>query len=230
MHRITVVMTALALAAFTPVLLKADSGFSGNQLTQGYTPWYAKAADHTGPVTDLQAGPGASLTLQPGGSLYLVGGSTLHDYQMRAGTLLGSAQLPAGDAAKALQSGGAGPMALVVPLKDFKSRESGLDDNAYKALKADKNPEIRFNLTGEKLSGSTLTAWGTLAAAGNTAPVTLSAQASFKDGTVELKGVQKLKMTDFGVTPPSISLLVAAITCANEIEIHYDVSFAEASK
>ncbi|HET9870357.1 MAG TPA: YceI family protein [bacterium] len=230
MHKLSVLMTAIALAAFTPLLLRADGTFSGNQLSQAYTPWYAQAASITGPVTDLAPGAGTLYNLQPGSSLYLVGNSTLHQYQMRAGTLLGSARVAAGDLAAGLKAGSAGPMALVVPLKDFKSRESGLDDNADKALKADQNPQIRFDLKGEKFDGQTLTAQGTLSVAGVAAPVTLSAAAVLKDGTLRLKGVQKLKMTDFKVTPPSISLLVTAITCTDQVEIHYDVLFAAASK
>ncbi len=44
------------------------------------------------------------------------------------------------------------------------------------------------------------------------------------------KGVQKLKMSDYQVKPPSISLLVTSITCTDEIEIHYDVIFAPTTK
>ncbi|HVM31516.1 MAG TPA: YceI family protein [bacterium] len=235
MHRLALAMTTLALAAFTPVLLRADGGFSGNQLTKGYTPWYAKAAETAGQAPDFKAGAGSLFTLQAGSSLYLEGDSTLHKYQMRAGTLLGSAQvliLPGSSLSTLVVQSAA----LVVPLKDFKSKESGLDDNADKALKAAQNPEIRLSLSGGRVTvgtapGSfTFTAAGTLTAAGQTAPVTLSADASFKDGAVRLQGVQKLKMTDFGVTPPSISLLVTSITCTNDIEIHYDVTFAPSPK
>jgi hypothetical protein len=237
MHKLSVLMTAIAFLTFTPVLLRADGGFSGNQLTQGYTPWYAKAASITGPVTDakLLAGKGSPLSLQPGSSLYLEGDSTLHKYQMRAGRLLGSAKvtiLPGADLA-AIQIDQA---SLVVPLADFKSKESGLDDNAYKALKSAQNPEIRFSLSKGRVTAGTapgaytFTAQGTLSVAGQSAPITLSADASLKDGAIRLKGVQKLKMTDFGVAPPSISLVVTSITCTDEIEIHYDVTFAASPK
>ncbi len=237
MHKLSVLMTAIAFLAFAPVLLRADGGFSGNQLTQGYTPWYAKAASITGPVTDTKplAGSGATLTLQPGSSLYLEGDSTLHKYQMRAGSLLGSAKvatLPESNLV-ALQITQA---SLVVPLADFKSKESGLDNNAYKALKSAQNPEISFSLlkglvtAGAAPGTYTFTAQGTLSVAGQSAPITLSADASLKNGAIRLKGVQKLKMTDFGVAPPSISLVVTSITCTDEIEIHYDVTFAVSPK
>lgn len=205
----------------------ADGG--GNQLQQGYTPWYQKAAEKVGMVD----GAKASLVLKTGSSLYLEGDSTLHKYQMHANSLQGSASVPAGDLLKALKAGTVKDMSFVVPVKDFKSRESGLDDNAYKALKSKDNPNITFALKSETLKAGTaadtyvMTAKGDLTIAGTTAPVVLKADVTVKDGTVELKGDQKLKMSDFKVTPPSISLLVTAITCTDDIDIHYDVVFGK---
>src|ERR1019366_9392408 len=118
---------------------------------------------------------------------------------------------------------GVDSMELVVPVNNLKSKESGLDDNAYKALQAKDNPTIKFDLEGETLKGNIMTAKGTLTIAGATVPITLSPEVEIKGDQVRLKGVQKLKMTDYKVTPPSISLLVASITCTDEIEIHYDV-------
>ena len=123
-------------------------------------------------------------------------------------------------------------MTLVVPLKTFNSKDKGLDNNAYKALNATAYPEITFNLTRETLAaGSTadsyvMTAIGTVTAAGVSAPVTLMADASFQDGQVRLKGVQALKMTDFKVTPPTMSILIVSVTCTDAINIYYDVTFA----
>ena len=41
-----------------------------------------------------------------------------------------------------------------------------------------------------------------------------------------IKGVQKLRMTDYKVPPPVFNLFVTSIKCTDEIEIHYDVFFA----
>ena len=71
-----------------------------------------------------------------------------------------------------------------------------------------------------------MTAKGSLTIAGTSVPVVLTADTTVNGDQVRLKGVQKLKMTDFKVTPPSISILVASITCTDEIEIRYDVLFA----
>ena len=111
-------ITIMGLMVASAVAALADSGFSGNQLTQAYVPWYQKAADTVGPV-DKAAKRG--LVLQAGSFLYLEGDSTLHKYQMHANALLGSAVLknPKGDLAKALKSDGVDSMELVVPLDNL---------------------------------------------------------------------------------------------------------------
>jgi polyisoprenoid-binding protein YceI len=237
------ILTVLGLVGASTLVVEADNTASsggnqlGNQLTsQNQTHWYEKAAETVGPVADISAKGGTLLELQKGSFLYLIGDSTLHQYQMRSGSLEGSAVVKGALASegilKALQAGKVGDMTLVVPVENFKSRESGLDDNAYKALKSKDNPEIKFTLeketlkAGDKDGSYVMTATGNLSIAGTTAPVTLTADTTVKDGQVELKGVQKLKMSDYQVKPPSISLLVTSITCKDEIEIHYDVTFA----
>jgi len=203
----------------------------GNQLMQNQTHWYEKAAT-AAPVADFKA-KGQSLILKDGSYLYLEGDSTLHKYQIHANALQGSASVAAGDLVKVLKAGSVDAMTLVVPLKDFKSRESGLDDNANKALKSKDNPNITFTLksealkAGDKADTYAMTAKGELTIAGTTVPVTLKPDVTVKDGKVELKGVQKLKMSDYKVTPPSISLLVTAITCTDDVDIHYDVIFGK---
>lgn len=233
MKKFTVILIILAgLVTSTTLGVLADTTAtpvathsSGNQLMQGYTPWYQKAATSVGPVDTSAKG---GLVLQAGSVVYLEGNSTLHKYQMNANVLMGSAVMKSskGDLVKTLKSDGVDSMELVVPVNNLKSKESGLDDNAYKALQAKENPTIKFVLESETLKDNLMAAKGNLTIAGTTVPVTLSPEVEINGNQVRLKGVQKLKMTDYKVTPPSISLLVASITCTDEIEIHYDVTFA----
>jgi len=222
--------------SMTAVLVLATMAWadSGNQLQKNQTHWYQAAATLVGPVEGLSAKSGTLLTLQSGSAVYMVGGSTLHEYQINAHSLKGSAVVKGSstDLAAALKAGKIGSMSLVIPLSTFKSHEGGLDDNAAKALKAKEDPEIRFDLTKEKLTAGTaadtytMTATGNLTIAGEAAPVVLTADVTVKDNQIHLKGVQKLKMTDFKITPPSISLVVTSITCTDEISVYYDVIFA----
>lgn len=229
MQTLTAAMGIVIFSALTYLAKPALGQNSlGNQLMAGSTHWYEKAAGTVGAADPSTKG---GLVLQPGSVLYLEGDSTLHKYQMNANALSGSALLKTnGDLAQALKNDGVKSMTLIVPVKNLKSRESGLDDNAYKALNEKENPNIQFVLKSASLQGTTLTAKGTLTIAGATAPVTLSAEAALTGDQIRLKGVQKLKMSDFKVKPPSISLLVTSIDCTDEITIHYDVVFAPASK
>jgi hypothetical protein len=224
-----IALTAMGLALMTASGLRADN-FSGNQL-QGKTlpPVTERPATIVGPTEDLTTPKGATLlTLQSGSILYIVGGSTLHQYELGAKSLKGSAFIK-GSLAKALNTGKT-RAALDIPVTFLKSKESGLDNNAYKALKAPSNPDIRFDLKSVKATGEDATLKGSLTIAGITQPVVLNAKAKVVDNSVEFSGVQKLKMTDYQITPPSVSLVVTSITCTDEIEIHYDVTFATAKE
>ena len=221
-------LTVLGLAFMAVPTLRAE--FSGNQLQgKALPPVTERPATVIGPVDGIAAAKGASLlTLQEGSILYIAGDSTLHKYELGAKSLKGSAAVPSGDLAKTLQAGKVKTMTLVVPVTSLKSKESGLDDNAYKALLAKDNPDITFVLKSEKVAGDVMTAKGDLTIAGVTQAVTLTPKVEVKDGSVRLTGSQKLKMTDYKITPPSVSLVVTSITCTDEIEIHYDVTFAAA--
>jgi hypothetical protein len=232
-ERMVAVVLGLFLCA-APAVRAQGADTSGNQLMKGYVHWYEQPALTVGPVKGMTDQAGA-LSLQPGSFLYMEGDSTLHKYQMTAKVLEGSAVLKGAapkSLLKALQTGQVKAMTLVIPLATLNSRDSGLDKNAYQALLAKVYPEIKFKLTGETLTAGAapdayvLTALGTVMVAGASAPVTLTADASFQNDQVRLKGIQKLKMTDFKIKPPTMTLLVISITCTDEIEIHYDVTFA----
>jgi hypothetical protein len=213
----------------------ADS--SGNQLTQGGH-WFEHPAMTVGPVPGIVAPDGTLLTLQPGSFLYLEGDSTLHKYQMNAKTLEGSAvvQAPASESLmKSLQASKVKAMTLLIPLKTLNSKDSGLDKNAYKALKAKDDSQIKFELTGETLKAGkapgsyVMTALGVVTVAGESALMTLTADTTFKGHQVRLQGVQKFKMSDFKVKPPTMTIVIISVTCTDEIEVHYDVTFAAKS-
>ena len=222
------VATALVAMAET----QPSKNSLGNQLMKGSTPWYQKAAVTVGPATESAAKGGSLLILQAGSFLYLEGDSTLHKYQMNANALRGSAIVKSlsGGLEKALKTSQVESMTLIVPVDNLKSREKGLDENAYKALKPKENPEITFSLDSLSLAkakeGPTvMTAKGNLTIAGTKAPIILTGDAVFTGNQVRLTGTQKLKMSDFKIVPPSISLVVTSIDCKDEIEIHYDVIF-----
>lgn len=99
-----------------------------------------------------------------------------------------------------------------IPVKSLKSGHSGMDDNTYKALKSPLYPKIIYDM--EKVSVKTLPKMSNLTAEFDTVgrlsiagvtrtlkmPVTVKA---LEDQQFEISGSTKIKMTDFGVTPPT---------------------------
>jgi len=171
------------------------------------------------PVAALAAGSPAAVALGPGSTLWLEGTSSVHDFESRTSTLglvllRAPAQADPTDAAALkqwLQGGGLTGLTLTVPLETMRSGKSGLDKNMLKALRATEFPEIRFEMKEARIGtarGDTLpvTADGTLKVAGQERAVSVSGQlVPAKTGTW-LEGTHNLKMTDFGVKPPTMMM------------------------
>ncbi|HXL74004.1 MAG TPA: hypothetical protein VN963_10310, partial [bacterium] len=123
--RIWVVMTAVMVLSSIAVCADTTDSGSGNQLMKNQTHWYQAAATLVGPIEGFSGKGGTELTLQKGSAVYMVGNSTLHQYQMNAQVLKGSAVLKGSskDILKALQKGKVGLMTLMVPVSTFKSRD-----------------------------------------------------------------------------------------------------------
>ncbi len=133
------------------------------------------------------------------------GTSTLHDWDMKTlkgesnamVTLNGSGQLAA---LTALQ--------FSLPVQGLKSEHSGMDNNAYKALKTDKYSTISYTLTSAYVEpNGTIKCLGKLTIAGATvdAPLTATGQVN-ADKSITVKGSKKISMKDFNITPPTFML------------------------
>jgi polyisoprenoid-binding protein YceI len=164
------------------------------------------------------AGPTTVVTFGADSKLWIEGDSTLHRYHSTAR----SWQL---NATMAPDQSGFTRLEAVVPVKELKSGDGGLDKNMYATLKADQFPSIRFTLSRGKLKGAgpnvQADAEGRLTIAGVDRPVTLHAEGTLTGTTLHLTGVKELKMSEFGITPPV--MMMGAITCSDAIEVHYDL-------
>jgi polyisoprenoid-binding protein YceI len=103
-----------------------------------------------------------------------------------------------------------------------------MNHNTYKALKADDNPEIIFNLTTPvksvimKAGKATISAKGKLSIAGVTKTVDMQVDISLQGGKLSFSGSQKIKMTNYDVTPPKA--LFGTLKTGDEITIDYKTS------
>jgi len=160
----------------------------------------------------------------------LSGTSTLHNWNMDAKVFTGNAQFDLAPGNKnQLTSLKALTFSLVA--ENFKSGENGLDKNAYKALKTSKYKNISYKLTSAEVapaSGNkfTIKTHGNLTIAGVTKEVMMDVYATInKDGTITCVGSDKLKMTDYQVTPPKF--MMGAMTTGDDITLAFTLVYKQ---
>jgi hypothetical protein len=115
-----------------------------------------------------------------------------------------------------------------IPIKSLKSGHSGMDKNTYKALKREQYPNIIYDM--ENVSIKTppkppnLTAEfntvGKLSIAGVTRTLTMPVTVkALEQQQFEIAGTTSVKMTDFGITPPTA--LFGLLRSGDQITIHF---------
>lgn len=161
-------------------------------------------------------------------SLVINGTSNLHPWQSKANEVraYGSMQADAGGL-KAIQS-----LSVEIPVKSIKSAKGSIMDNkTYDALNANNYPNIQYKLDkvtslNSKGGGFNLNASGNLTIAGATKRIDMYVEGWLGgDGSITFKGSRKMKMTDFGIKPPTA--LMGTLTTGDEVEIVFQVSLKQ---
>lgn len=173
----------------------------------------------------------ARVAVSPESKLWIEGTSNLHGWSCKATTLDAAVEL---DAAAVAQVTTAPPKALKkvqvkVPVKSIKCGHGGMDDNLYKALKADETPDISYIMAtfeaapGEAKDSFTLHTVGTLTIAGKENKVAMDVVATrLSDGTVKATGMVPIKMTDFGIKPPTA--IFGRLKTGDEVKVNFELS------
>jgi polyisoprenoid-binding protein YceI len=171
------------------------------------------------------------IPVAPDSKLWIEGTSNLHGWSCKATALEAEIDL---DAMAAAQLSVAPPKALKrvevkVPVKSLKCGHGGMDDNVYKALKADATPEISYILAtfdavpGDAKDTFTLHTVGTLTIAGAENKISMDVSATrMADGTVKASGVVPIKMTDYGIQPPTA--IFGRLKTGNEVKVNFELS------
>ena len=183
----------------------------------------------TGTVAAQQT---ARVAVAPDSRLWIEGTSNLHGWTCKATALEAQIDL---DAAVAAQLSVAPPKALKrvevkVPVKSIKcGHGGGMDDNLYKALKADDSSEISYILAtfdavpGDVKDTFTLHTVGTLTIAGTENKIAMDVTATrMEDGTIQATGAVPIKMTDYGVQPPTA--IFGRLKTGNEVRVNFELS------
>lgn len=154
----------------------------------------------------------------------IVGTSNIHDWEMTSpnGTCSMTLSMDAGGNVT-----GVGNVSFQMSVKSLKSKHGNqMDNNAYKAMAADKYESIRFQGTGGTVKGSggnyTLTVPGKLNISSGSQNVTLTANCKVNaDKSVIVDGSYKLNTNDYNVKP--ISIMLGAIKTGENVTIKYNM-------
>jgi len=169
------------------------------------------------------------LAVGPESKLWIEGGSNLHDWSCKASSI--EAAIDVDEAF--VKTTTASPSLLKkvevkVPVRNLKCGNGKMDNNLYKALKADDTPQISYILAtfdvvpGAANDSFTVKTVGALTVAGTERSVNLDVTASrLSDGSVRAEGALPLLMTDFGVKPPTA--LLGTLRTDNKITVKFSL-------
>jgi len=154
-------------------------------------------------------------------SMVVTGTSTLHDWSMK--TSKGDCNATFTVNANG-QPTGLTHLSFAIPADALKSDHSGMDKNAYKALRTDKTGTIVYNMSSATVSGDgVIKCQGKLTIAGGTFETDLVADAKVNaDKSISVKGSKKIGMKDYKIDPPTF--MMGTIKTGNEIILKFDLT------
>jgi len=182
-------------------------------------------------ATTAAAQETARVAVAPESKLWIEGTSNLHGWSCKAEKLDAEIEF---DAASAAQVSVAPPKALKkvevkVPVRSLKCGHGAMDDNLYKALNAEAAPNISYILAtfeaanGDSKDTFTLKTVGTLTIAGKENKLTMDVVATrLADGTVKATGMVPIKMTDYGIKPPTA--IFGRLKTGDEVKVNFELS------
>src|SRR6185503_13769625 len=141
----------------------------------------------------------ARVNVSADSKLWIDGTSNLHDWSCKADKIDAAIDM---DVAAAASMTVTAPKAVKkvevrIPVKALHCNHGGMDGNVYKALKADQAPDISYILA------------------------TLEA-VRLADGTLKAKGVVPIKMTDYGIQPPTA--IFGRLKTGDEVKVNFELN------
>jgi len=152
-------------------------------------------------------------------SMAVDGTSNVHDWTENVETINGTCAATINGGSLAEISS----LHVTIPVRSIKSGKSTMDKNTYNAMKADKYPNIVFNLKSASISGNKVVLNGTLTIAGKTNNVSITSNYTVAGGKLTIKGDYKMKMTQYGIDPPTAML--GAMTTGDNLTIRFNLVF-----
>lgn len=177
------------------------------------------------------AGAAGRFEAQLGSTLRMEGTSTVHDWFAEGRTIAGFFEVDSAFQLSALQPGKIKAKAEAsIPVRTLKSSSGPpMDKIMYQYMKLPQYPKIEYRLTELTLKAASASAGapqcdatGQLAVCGVTNVITMPVTfESSEPGKLRVKGAINLKMTDFGITPPVLTVVVP-IKTGNEVKVSFE--------
>jgi len=168
------------------------------------------------------------LTIQPDSKMQVNGNSTLHKWSADVKEMSGYFKVPSAILSSDVKTGQEFSEAkITVPVEKLDSGEGGMNKKMYGALNKKKHPNITYSLTSAKVTAVsdtsfTLDTQGNLTISGNTKSIEMTVTGyKTENGSLRFKGKKDMKMTDFGVNPPSA--LFGTIKSDDDISVSFNV-------
>lgn len=167
------------------------------------------------------------MTLQAESRLWVGGTSSVRGWECKATTFSTIVESAPNAAATVLAGEKAvGAVSLTVPVDKLECGNGQMNGHMRKALKLEEHPQITFSLTSYELNRSNdsllVTMAGSLTLGGTEKPVELvGLAASAPDGALRVAGTYALRMTEFGLKPPT--LMFGRIKVHDLVKVGFDV-------
>ncbi|WP_379964753.1 YceI family protein [Epilithonimonas sp. UC225_85] len=110
---------------------------------------------------------------------------------------------------------------FVMKAESLKSKESAMDKNAYKALQTSKYPELTF-VSSSILASGTSTITGNLTISNVTRTVKIPVTVTKNGASYIIKGNTKIKMSAFGIKPPTF--MMGTIKTGDDLSIDININ------
>ncbi len=178
---------------------------------------------------NAQASGEVKYSIAPQSKLYLNGTSTLHNFTINAKEVNGYLIIEKEGTANKEDVKISG-LKVVIPVKKLDTDKSSMNDNMDEALKADKAPDITYELKSvdsgalNETAGdsSKLETTGVLTIAGVSRQIKMTVNGfKSKDGNLHFTGSKVVKMTDYGVKPPT--MFFGAIRTGDDITVNFNI-------
>lgn len=151
-------------------------------------------------------------------SILVKGTSTIHDWEMIVKAPTSSFTLQEDQSLERLTSG-----SFTVAVASIESDKNIMNKKAWEALKEKKFPQIKAKLLQVSQNGNSGTVQMELNIAGKTQKITDDFKFTNGSGKIQIEGVLDLKMTDFGVEPPTA--MMGTIKTGDEIKVEYKLVY-----